>query len=266
MNPHLNNLCLQIILVVAVAINILGCDSKQEERTIKRVKGFEIRIEDYRQSHFFDRSLSDFSVRLQKWNGALAAFVESQSGFEKDPVVNNSLDLVLPILREAQRGFFKKGGKGWQKEIVKVERLLPDKEVFLEKMTAEVEATTGAKNNPWRLKASGRYPKEQTGDLFQIHWQPSAQELKIESLQKGETPFACTVRFREEGDVQEAHCQNLILYRFDNKDLNLLTLNYHSKTGFSGEGKVTNSKGIAEKFNFPISLQGTSSSSNGESH
>jgi hypothetical protein len=182
----------------------------------------------------------------------LSSAVETQQGVEKYPVLNDSLDPVIPILREAQRGFFKKGGKGWRKEIIKSERLSVDKELFLEKIVADVESSSGSKNNPWSLTAFGRYPKEENGPLFKVYWQPNSRELKIESLQKGETKFSCSLKMGEETGIEEAQCENFVLFRSESKDINLTTLSYSVRKGFSGEGKLTTVKGVSEKWSFPV--------------
>lgn len=252
MKPVITKFTIRILIGFTVLGFGTGCDSKREERSIKKVKGLEVRIEDYRQSHFFDRALGELAVGLQKWNTALGANMESQQGMEKEPILNNSLDPIMPILKEAQRGFFKKGGKGWKKEIRRLERLSADKEIFLETIRAEIETTSGAKNNPWHLTALGRYPKDQSGELFDIQWRPQTQELKIESLQKSEAKLSCVIRFRDQGVVDEASCVNFVLFRFDNKDVNLSRLSYSLKKGFSGEGKITTSKGVTEKWSFPV--------------
>lgn len=257
-----------VVFLAAATLVLTACDSKREEPKIKKVQTVDARLSDYRQSYFFDQTVTELNQHLHKWSVSLVSSLEAQHGLDKQPILSNSIDFIVPLLKESQRGFFKKTNQGWRKEIVRTDRLLVDKEIFLEKIIVNLsgQVRSASKQNPWTLVAMGRYPKDQNGELFSVHWDPEARQLKIESRQKEEHKFSCAIQFKDSGAVESALCNNLVVFRIENKDIQLKELVYDSRKGFSGEGKVMGGKGPAEKWVFPtVGSGGGSSPTAGES-
>lgn len=237
---------------VLLSIAIEGCDTKREEPSIAPVKGTQQRIEGYQRSYFFDESILGFSSQLRKWNATLVALVETNGGGDKDKkaVLDTTFDQIIPLIKEAQRGFFKRENLQWRKEIKTIGRLSVDKEIFLEKLVVILDEDFGGsfKEPAWTIHAYGRYPKDQSGELFQLQWKPASRELIIESRQKSESPFKCSLTLKKSGTVDKGLCENMMVFRFENKDITITSLSYDSKKGFDGEGRISGAKGTTEKW------------------
>ena len=245
-------------LALGSLIGLTACDSKRAERPLARVKGTDERIQDYRQSFLFDQTVDNLSKKLHQWSFSLVNSVDQQLSGEKQPILASSFDFVLPLLKEAQRGFLKQTPAGWKKEIQRSERLSPEKDVFLDKMEVAIQGDpkVASKENPWIVTAFGRHGKDPSGEIFRLSWQPSSLELKIESLRKEDKPFSCVFHFRKGYQLtglslEKVFCINAVLFRLENKDIHLSRLQYEAKKGFIGEGKVITGKTTSEKWTFP---------------
>ncbi len=229
---------------------LLSCNSKKEEPSIAKVIGVELRSGDYRKSYFFDQNLGDVTKKVEHWNRMLNHLVDAQSTTEKQPALVNSIELALPLFKEAQRGFFKRALKGWRKEVTKTERLSQEKEIFLEKMTIDLldGANLSERESSWTLVATGKYGKDQSGELFVVQWIAEKNELVISSKINADKPFLCTFNLKTAGLLEKVNCENFMIFRIENKDITIEHLTYDLKKGFNGEGKVKNSKGQIEKW------------------
>jgi hypothetical protein len=232
------------VLTWAFLGSVVACDSKREEPVLARVAGAAERGDDYRKSYKFDQKVGLLSKKLYLWNQNLSTLVESQATGDRLPVLVNSLELVMPLLKEAQRGFFKRSPNGWQKEILKVEKINPDKEIFLERIVIVL-----SDDDSWSLTALGRYQKEQSGELFQVQWVSAKNELIITGQKNSDIQFSCAFQISKSAqDMQTATCSNFVVFRLDNKDISIDHLTYDIKSGFNGKGKVTVAKGQQERW------------------
>lgn len=229
---------------------VLSCDRKEEGRSASKHQVVAQRAGDYRKSYFFDQSLMDLTKGFEQWNHLLVQTAEIQSTSDKQPIILSSLELILPILREAQRGFFKKTPSGWRKAVEKSERLSLEKEIFVEKIEVDVAETNNLpeKELSWTLVASGRFPKDQTGELFVIRWNAPKHDLSITSRLNPDKPLSCSLTFSFNNEVKNCVCENVILYRVENKDITIEHLNYDLKKGFESDGSFKNAKGVSVKW------------------
>jgi hypothetical protein len=257
--------CLDSWILLVLVWSLGGCNSKREEPPLPKLKDAESRSQDYRKSYFFEQKVTELSRRLKAWNQGLSQIVDRQGPADKPVILGDSLDSILPLLQQSQRGFFKKTSNSWYKEVNHIEKLTGDKELFLEKITVKIVEdvsnkdgtalalkrsgqTRGDKDFSWELVASGRSPKDPSTELFKLKWDSTLRRLRIDSLQKTETPFSCEFNLNEVGHLEFATCLNFVFARTQSKDIHVDRLSYNNKLGFQGEGKVTNGKGQSEKW------------------
>lgn len=238
-------------LVSFFCLSIWACDSKRQESSIRKIEGVEQRTQDYQKSYFFDKKVSELRRRILGWNQMLNKVIETQGNGVHQQAITNTVELMLPLLKESQRGFFKKKGNQWKKEIRHQTRLHPEKDYLLEELEIVLESgdAKAEKNPAWQLKAVGKYPKDKQGELFQIAWTGSGRTLKIQSQMYGDQLFECQFQFSKVSEeLDSSQCKNLIVFRIDSKDISIDNLSFDHHKGFSGEGTIKKDKGQTEKW------------------